>query len=361
MSAAPLLLVINPGAGSTKLALYRGEALEREVRLDHRELSTRPAARCWDELPARLAAVQGFLDEAGVAGGGLGAVVGRGGLLPPVPAGTFAVDGAMLADLERAERGDHASNLGAPLASAVAALHGCPAFVVDPVAVDELEPAARLTGLAGVERRSFTHALNIRAVARRHAASAGRPLAELRLVVAHLGTGISLAALRGGRMIDVVNPQDEGPMSGDRAGAVPATALIDLCFAPGADRATLRRRLFGDGGLFGHLATRDVREAQRRAEAGDATAALLLEAMTLQVAKSIGALATVLDGRVDAVLLTGGLAHLAAVVEPIRRRVAFVAPVVVIPGEDEARALADGALRVLRGEEPALRYGELKR
>jgi butyrate kinase len=162
-------------------------------------------------------------------------------------------------------------------------------------------------------------------------------------------------------MVDVVNPQDEGPMSGDRAGAVPATALIDLCFAPGADRAALRRRLFGDGGLQAHLGTRDVREALRRAESGDARAALLLEAMTLQVAKSIGALAAALEGRVDAVLLTGGLAHLQEVVEPIRRRVAFVAPVVVIPGEDEARALAEGALRVLRGEEPALRYGELKR
>jgi butyrate kinase len=361
VSEAPLLLAVNPGAGSTKLALYRGDALVREARLDHPELRTRGAGRCWDELPGRLAAVEAFLAEAGVAPGQLAGVVGRGGLLPPVPAGTFEVDGAMLADLERAERGDHASNLGAPLARAVADRHGCPAWVVDPVAVDELEPAARVTGLPGVERRSFTHALNIRAVARRHAASLGRPLAALRLVVAHLGTGISLAALRDGRMVDVVNPQDEGPLSGDRAGAVPATALLDLCFTPGADRAALRRRLFGDGGLHGHLGTRDVREAVRAAEAGDARAALLLEAMTLQVSKGIGGLAASLSGRVDAVLLTGGLAHLPAVVEPIRRRVAFVAPVVVLPGEDELRALAEGALRVLRGEEPARRYGESKR
>jgi butyrate kinase len=361
MIGAKLILAINPGAGSTKLALYLGETLERETRLDHAELLTRPAARCWDELPARLAAVKRFLDEAGVAPGLLSAVVGRGGLLPPVPAGTFEVDDAMLADLERAERGDHASNLGAPLARAVAGLHGCPALVVDPVAVDELDPVARVTGLAGVERRSFAHALNIRAVARRHAGTMGRPLGALRLVVAHLGTGISLAALRDGRMVDVVNPQDEGPMSGDRAGAVPASALLDLCFAPGATRAALKRRLFGDGGFYGHLGTRDVREALRLAEAGDARAALLVDAMTLQVAKSIGALAAVLEGRVDAVILAGGLAHLAAVVEPIRRRVAFVAPVVVIPGEDELKALAEGALRVLRGEERALRYGELKR
>jgi butyrate kinase len=356
---APLLLVINPGAGSTKLGLFRGEALEREAKLEHAALATGPAARCWNQLPARLAAVRGFLEEAGVDPASLDAVVGRGGLLPPVPAGTFEVDAAMLAELERAERGDHASNLGAPLARALAALGGGPAFVVDPVAVDELEPAARLTGLPGVERRSFTHALNIRAVARRHAASQGRPLASLGLVVAHLGTGISLAALRDGRMVDVVNPQDEGPMSGDRAGAVPVTALLDLCFAPGAERGALRRRLFGEGGLQAHLGTRDVREALRRAAAGDRQAALLLEAMTLQVGKAIGGLAASLSGRVDAVLLTGGLAHLPEVVEPIRMRVAFVAPVVVLPGEDELKALAEGALRVLRGEEAVLRYREL--
>jgi butyrate kinase len=357
---APLLLAINPGAGSTKLALYRGPACEREARLEHPALLERPAARTWDELPARLEAVQAFLFEAGVASGALAAVVGRGGLLPPVPAGAFLVDDAMLAELERAERGEHASNLGAPLARAVADAHRALALVVDPVAVDQLEPVARITGLLGVERRSFSHALNIRAVARRHAASLSRPLADLRLVVAHLGTGISLAALRDGRMVDVVNPQDEGPMSGDRAGAVPATALLELCFAPGATRAALKRRLFGDGGLYAHLGTRDVREALRRAGAGDGRAALLVEAVAYQVAKGIGALAAVLTGRVDAVLLTGGLAHLAEVVEPVRARVAFVAPVVVWPGEDELRALAEGGLRVLSGEETAYRYGELQ-
>jgi butyrate kinase len=358
---APLILAINPGAGSTKLALYRGGACQREARLEHPGLLARPAARTWDELPERRAAVEAFLAEAGVGRGALAAAVGRGGLLPPVPAGTFAVDDAMLADLERAERGEHASNLGAPLARAVALAHGCPALVVDPVAVDELEPVARVTGLPGVERRSFTHALNIRAVARRHAAAVGRPLQALRLVVAHLGTGISLAALRDGRMVDVVNPQDEGPMSGDRAGAVPATALLELCFEPGASRAALRRRLLGDGGLYAHLGTRDVREALRLAEAGEARAALLVDALAYQVAKSVGAMAAALEGRVDAVILTGGLAHLAQVVEPVRARVAFVAPVVVLPGEDELRALAEGALRVLGGEEPALRYGESKR
>jgi len=354
------VVAVNPGAGSTKLALYRGEALVREAKLEHPELAARPAARVWDELPARLTALRAFLGEAGVApgrpGGALAAAVGRGGLLPPLPAGAWAVDDAMLRDLERAERGEHASNLGAPLARAVAAEHGCPALVVDPVSVDELVPVARLTGLAGVSRRSFSHALNIRAVARRHARALGRPLEALRLVVAHLGTGVSLAALAEGRMVDVVNPQDEGPMSGDRAGGVPATALVDLCFAPGADRSALKRRLFGDGGLFSHAGTRDAREVWRRAEGGDEAAALLLDAMAYQVAKAAGGLAAALEGRVDGVLLTGGLCHLAPFVELVRRRVAFIAPVTLFPGEDELLALAEGALRVVRGEEPARAY-----
>ena len=353
---APLVLAVNPGAGSTKLALYRGAAVEREEKLEHRELMDRPAARVWDELPVRIAAVRAFLAAAGVRGGGLAAVAGRGGLLPPLGSGAWSVDAAMLADLERAERGEHASNLGAPIARAVAEEHGCPALVVDPVSVDELEPVARVTGLAGVERRSFTHALNLRAVARRFAAERGRPLADLRLVGVHLGTGVSLAAFAGGRMVDVANPQDEGPFSGDRAGGVPATALVDLCFAPGAEPRALKRRLFGDGGLFAHLGTRDAREALRRAEAGDARAALVVDAMCYQIAKSAGGLAAALEGKVDAVLLTGGMAHLAPVVEAIRRRVAWIAPVHVLPGEDELRALAEGALRVVRGEEPARSY-----
>jgi len=244
------------------------------------------------------------------------------------------------------------------MAWVLAAFHRALALVVDSVSVDELAPMARVTGLAGVERRAFSHALNLRAVARRHARGAGRPLAELRLVLVHMGTGVSLCALAGGRMVDVVNPMDEGPFSGDRAGGVPATALVELCFAPGADARGVRRRLFGDGGLYSHLGTRDVREALRRADAGDARAALLVEALCYQVAKSAAAMAAVLEGKVDALVLTGGLAHLAPVVEGVRRRVAWIAPIDVQPGEDECRALAEGALRVLRGEEEARRYGE---
>jgi butyrate kinase len=351
----PLVLAVNPGAASTKLALTRGEAVVREERLDHGE-PARPTGRVWDELPARAAAVRAFLAREGIGPGALSAVVGRGGLLGPLASGTYDVDDAMLADLERAERGEHASNLGAPIARAIAREHRCPAFVVDPVCVDELEPVARLTGLAGVERRSLTHALNLRATARRFAREAGLPLDGLRLIGCHLGTGVSLAAFREGRMVDVVNPQDEGPFAGDRAGGVPVTAVVSMCFAPGAEERAVRRRLFGDGGLFSHLGTRDAREAVARAEAGDGRARLVLDAMAYQIAKGAGGLAAALEGKVDAVLLTGGMAHLEAVLDAVRRRVAWIAPVRVYPGEDELRALAEGALRVLRGEEPARRY-----
>jgi butyrate kinase len=355
----PLILAVNPGTGSTKLALFRAEARAAEEKLIHAELMQGPAARVWEELAVRVAAVRTFLVREGIRPGDLAAVVGRGGLLPPLPSGTYAVDAAMLRDLEKAERGEHASNLGAAIAAAIAREHGCAAFIVDPVSVDELDPVARVSGLDGMERRSFSHALNLRAVARRFARDAGRPLQALRLIGCHMGTGISLAAFRDGRMVDVVNPQDEGPFSGDRAGGLPATALVELCFeraAAGEDAAAVRRGLFGDGGLHSHLGTRDAREAVRRAEAGDARAALVLNAMAYQTAKAVGALATVLAGRIDAVLLTGGMVHLEPVVEAVERRIAWIAPVRRYPGEDELAALAEGALGVVRGEEQARSY-----
>jgi butyrate kinase len=354
MAEGPLILAVNPGAGSTKIGLFRGEALLAVETLRHPPEAI-ASPRMADQLEMRLAAVRAFLARA-APGERLAATVGRGGLLGPVPAGTLRATPEMAEELLRGPRGEHASNLGVPMALAVARDHGCPAFTVDPVSVDELEPEARVTGLAGVERRSFAHALNIRAVARRHAHAVGRPLEALRLVVAHLGTGVSLAALADGRMVDVVNPQDEGPFAGDRAGGVPVTAVVDLCFAPGADRAAVRRRLFGDGGLFSLLGTRDAREASDRAAAGDATAALVVEAMAYQVAKAIAAMAVALSGRVDAVVLTGGMAWQEGIVAAIRGRVAWIAPVVVLPGEDELGALAGGALRVLSGEEAARDY-----
>lgn len=351
-----LVLAVNPGSTSTKVALFRDEALVREANLKHADAELQPFPRILDQLPLRAAAVDRLLAEAGVQRGELSAVVGRGGLLKPLASGTYAVDDALVADLEKAERGEHASNLGGPIARTIAAEHGCPAFIVDPVSVDELEPVARVTGVAGIERQSRSHALNMKAVAKRHAKGAGRPYPELRLIIAHLGSGVSVSAHAGGRMIDVVNPQDEGAFSPDRAGGVPATALIDLCFRPGATPKSVRRVLFGDGGLYSHLQTRDARDAVKLAEGGDAKARLVLDAMCYGVAKCIGEMATVLHGKVDGILLTGGMAHNAPIVGPIRQRVEWIAPVHVYPGEDELQALCEGALRVLRGEEKARAY-----
>lgn len=353
-----LILAVNPGATSTKVALFEAGAQRAGAALAHADAELSAFARVSDQLPMRLAAVRAFLAGAGVGRGGLAAVAGRGGLLRPLAGGSYAVDEAMLRDAAAGARGEHAANLGPPMADALAREHGCPALVVDPVSVDELEPVARLTGLAGVTRQSLTHALNIRAVARRHAREAGRPLASLRLVIAHLGSGVSMAAMRDGRMVDVVNPQDEGPMSADRTGGLPVTAVIALCFAPGATERAVRRRCFGDGGLHDHLGTRDAAEALRRAEAGDGAARAAVEAMAYQVAKAVGEMAVVLEGRVDAILLTGGMARARPVVEAVRARIGWIAPVVLHPGEEELRALAEGAERVLSGEEPALRYGE---
>lgn len=356
-AAAQLLLAVNPGAGSTKLGLFRGAGRVMEHVERHAERELERFSRIADQLSWRTAAVRSFLERALVERGALAAVVGRGGLFKPVLSGTYLVDEAMLRDAELSRHGEHAANLGAPIAKAIADEHGCPAFVVDPVSVDELEPVARLSGLAGVERKSLCHALNMRAVARRHAAAVGRRIEELRLVVAHLGTGTSLSAQREGRLVDVVNPQDEGPFSGDRCGGIPATALIELCFAPGAEKSAVRRRLFGDGGLFSYLGTRDVREVAERAERGEAEPRLVLDAMAYQIAKAVGELAAALCGNVDAVLLTGGAAHGRALVSRIRPRVAWIAPVFVYPGEDELLALAEGALRVLGGQERPRTYG----
>jgi len=353
-----LILSVNPGATSTKVGLFEGGA-PREVRtLRHGDAELAAHPRIADQLALRLAAVRAFLAERGVASGDLAAVAGRGGLLRPLPSGTYRVDAALLADAARAERGEHASNLGGPMAAALAGEHRCPAFVVDPVSVDELRPVARVSGLAGVERQSLAHALNIKAVARRHAQASGRPLSALRLVVAHMGSGVSMAALEDGRMVDVVNPQDEGPMSPDRAGGLPATAVVELCFAPGAEKRAVQRRLFGDGGLYSHLGTRDLAEALSRMERGDALARRVLEAMAYQIAKAAASLAAVLRGQVDALLLTGGMAHAAWLVEAVRSRLEWIGPVAVYPGEDELLALAEGAARVLAGEEEERGYGE---
>ncbi len=349
------ILAINPGSTSTKIAVYVNERAEWVKCVNHSEAEMerfrgRPIL---DQLDFRRARVEAELTSAGYALDGFDAVAGRGGLMRPIGSGTYRVNEAMLADLRAAAHGEHASNMGAFLAQDIAAHGGGHAFVVDPVSVDEFSNKARISGTALTERHSLSHALNTKAVAKRYARAEGRAYADLRLVIAHLGSGISVSAHEGGRMVDVNLAGQEGPMSTERAGGMQWLSVVQLCFSGRYTQESIYNALFREGGIYSYLGTKDLREVERRIADGDAKAALIFEAMIYQVAKEIGAMATAVDGRVDAILLTGGLARSEKLIAQLRKAVQWIAPVVVYPGEDELQALAEGALRVLRGEEEA--------
>ncbi|MBT9177063.1 MAG: Butyrate kinase 2 [Firmicutes bacterium] len=349
------VLVINPGSTSTKVACYLGNTLEAEESLSHSTQVLAGYAEILDQFTLRLDAVRSFVENYEVAAG-LDAVVGRGGLLRPTTGGTYAVNEAMVEDLRLGLQGQHASNLGGLLALAIAEPLGLPAYIVDPVAVDEFEPVARISGHPLLERRSLSHALSMKAVARRAASELNIPYAESRFIVAHLGGGISVGPMVGGRIIDVNNANEMGPFSPERTGGLPAGDLTALCFSGKYSAKELKRQLHGQGGMVAYLGTSDAREAYRRADAGDARAELVMQAMAYQIAKEIGAMATVLQGRVDAVVLTGGLAHSDRMCNTIGGYVGFIAPMMVYRGEDEMLALAEGACRVLAGEEKLNEY-----
>ncbi|HSN40981.1 MAG TPA: butyrate kinase, partial [Burkholderiales bacterium] len=279
-------------------------------------------------------------------------VAGRGGLLPPITCGTYLVDDDMVAELYAARRGEHASNLGALLALRFARAAGVGAYIVDPVTADEWQECARLSGTPLVERSPIAHVLNTRAVAKRFAREKGIPYEDLRLIVSHMGSGISVSAHRLGRMIDS-NTIEEGPFGPDRTGGLPVRALIKICYGGQFAQKEMDRKVFGNGGLYAYLGTRDLTEVERRIDAGDREAALVWDAMVYQIAKEAGAMSTVLEGKVDALLLTGGMAHSARLIERLRSSLEWIAPITVYPGEDELQALADGVFRVLDGEEKA--------
>lgn len=304
-----------------------------------------------EQEPFRCAQIESALTESGHEMHELDAVAARGGLLPPLASGTYVVDTAMLEELRLAKRGEHASNLGAFLAHSVAQKIGVPAYVVDPVSVDEWPDFVRLSGSAQLERQCLSHALNSKAVAKRHAREIGRAYESLQLVVAHLGSGISVSAHKGGRMIDVTNSREEGAFSTERAGGVPAMQLVDLCFSGNYTRGQVEELLFRQAGLYSYLGTKDLEEVERRIASGESKARVVYDAMVYQIAREIGAMATVLNGAVDALLLAGGMAHSRKLVAAVRERVAWIAPVVVYAGEDELQALTEGVLRVLRREE----------
>lgn len=350
------VLAINPGATSTKIAVFDDgcEVIRRTV--EHHGDELERYERIFDQWPYRLNIVEKVLDDVGIALPSLDAVVGRGGLLEPLEGGTYEVDDTMLRDLEKASRGEHASNLGAVIAHQLATSVGVPAFIVDPVSVDELGEEARFSGLPELPRESLSHALNSKAVARKVAMEMGERYEEVNFIVAHLGSGISVSAHRHGKMIDVNNAREEGPFAPDRSGGLPSLGLVRLCYSGTYGEKELLSRMMGQGGMFAYLRTKDIREARRMADDGDRNAAAVLLAMAYQVAKEIGAMATVLHGQVARIILTGGIAHEGRFIREISERVRFIAPISVVPGEEELESLAMGALRVLRNEEKAKLY-----
>ncbi len=351
-----LILAINPGSTSTKIAVFDGHREIYKKTITHSAEELAGFHSVYEQKDYRTALVRKALQEAGISPSDLAAVVARGGLLKPLESGTYVVNEAMLRDLERAERGEHASNLGAVIAYEIAREAGVSAYIVDPVSVDELPRIAKITGMAEIEKPVLSHALNTKAVAKRYARERGVPYDNLRLVVIHMGSGNSVSAHRGGRMIDVTNSMEEGSFGMDRAGGVPCVQLLRLAYSGKYDFRTLRKKLFGEGGVYSYLGTKDFREVERRMGEGDERAREVSEAMVYQIAKDAGSMAAVLEGKVDAVLVTGGLAKSGWVLEKLLPRIEFIAPVKVYPGEDELRALVEGVLRVLSGEEEAKIY-----
>jgi butyrate kinase len=345
-------LAINPGSTSTKVAIYEGKELLKEITLRHSADELKDFARVTDQFDFRKQIILDAVREAGVDVTTLDAVIGRGGVLKPMESGVFEVNDAMKRDLIASERGQHASNLGGLIAADIAGSVGIPAYIADPVVVDELDDVARISGLPQLERVSIFHALNQKAIARLYAEREGRKYEELNLIVVHLGGGVSIGAHKQGRVVDVNQCLDgEAPLSPERAGTLPAGQLARMCFSGKYTEAEVLKMITGKGGIVAHLGTNDCREAGKMADGGDAKARLILNALAYNTAKYVGGAATVLKGKVDAVILTGGIANDKYVTGYIADMVGFIAPVVIIPGENELEALAFNALRVLDGRE----------
>lgn len=345
-------MAINPGSTSTKFALFEEDEILFEKTLRHSPEDLAGFPRIADQFHYRKDLIMEELTARNVNLNSISAVVGRGGVVKPIESGIYEVNQKLIDDLVEAARGEHASNLGGLIASDIAShLPGAKAFIVDPVVVDELLPIARISGHPEIERVSIFHALNQKAVSRLYASSAGRNYEDLNLVVAHMGGGISVGAHRKGKVVDVNNALNgDGPFSPERSGGLPARQLIDLCFSGRYSYDELKQMITGKGGMLAYLGTNNFKQACEMAEGGDERSVLITEALAYQVAREIGAMAAVLDGEVDAIILTGGLAYQESHVERIRKKVGFIARVVVFPGEDEIRALAFNGLLALDGK-----------
>lgn len=350
------ILAINPGSTSTKVSLFEREKEVKTIKIDHRKEDLDKFDKIPDQYNYRFELIKNWYESEGFSMKELKAIVGRGGLLRSIPGGTYLVTDAMIEDLKIGIQGEHASNLGGMLAKGLADLERIPSYIVDPVAVDEFEEVARVSGLNGITRKSLVHALNIKAVAHRRAKELNKELDELNLLVVHLGGGISIAPLKKGKIIDVNNAKEMGPFSPDRTGGLPLGDIVNMCFSEEYTLDEMKGMISGRGGLFSYLETMDGREVERKINDGDKYAKLIYDAMAYQIGKEIGAYATVLKGDIDNIILTGGLAYSKYLLEIITDMVSFIGEIIVYPGEDEMMALNQGALRVVNREEEAKVY-----
>lgn len=347
------ILAINLGSTSTKFAYYENDACAYKTNIEHKADQIRQYPSIWDQCQFRTDDILAVLRERGLKPSDLDAVVTRGGHTQPLVGGVYRINDCMLEQSASGKWGTHACDLGLKIAAGLSAQGPAP-LTVDPPTTDEFEPFARYAGLKEISRRSSFHALNHRAVAKQYAKDAGKEYAGLNLIGVHMGGGITLCCHKQGKMVDATNGLvGDGPFSTNRTGTIPAGSLLDMCFSGDYTRETLRRKLNGGGGLMSYLGESDVKTIESRIDNGDAAAAEALEAMCYQIGKEVAAMSSVLKGRVDAIYLTGGVAHSARVVGWIRERTEYLAPVAVYPGEYEMQSLALGAYDVLRGAEQA--------
>ncbi|EHJ02052.1 butyrate kinase [Clostridium sp. DL-VIII] len=351
------LLIINPGSTSTKISVYEEEKEIFGETIRHSSEEIGKYKHILDQKDFRTEIILKILNDADMDIKELDAIVGRGGLLKPILSGTYNVNDKMLQDLKNSVQGEHASNLGAIIAREIGDSIGKPAYIVDPVVVDEMEEIARLSGIPELPRKSIFHALNQKAVAKKYARENSKNYEDINVIVAHMGGGVSVGTHKNGKIVDVNNALDgEGAFSPERSGGVPAGDLVRLCFSGKYTSEELLKKITGKGGFVAYLNTNDARVVEKAALEGEPKVRLVHDAMGYQVAKDIGAAATVLNGKVDAIILTGGMAYGKPMVDLIKEKVKFIAPIVVYPGEDEMLALAQGVIRVLNGEEEGKEY-----
>jgi butyrate kinase len=350
------LLIINPGSTSTRMAIYYDLEQKLLEVVYHQSSELALFKDIFDQYEYRKNLIYQVIKEKGLNLADFSVVVGRGGLCKPIVSGVYEVNEQMISDLKTSAFGKHVSSLGGLIAYEIAKEIGVKAYIVDPVVVNEFEPLAFYSGWPEIRRKSLLHALNQKAAARKASIQLGRDYQDLRLIVAHLGGGITIGAHKCGRVVDVNNGLEEGPFTPERAGSLPIGDLIRLCYSGRYTKEQMIKMMAGQGGLVSYLGTNSGREVEQRITSGDTKAAEVYEAMAYQVAKEIGSCAAVLEGRVDAIVLTGGLAFSDRFIDWIRKRVSFIGPMIVLPGEFEMEALAGGAWRVLTGQEQVKTY-----